>query len=513
MTLPPPREEPALVRSDAVDGGMPADIAAEEETRPGASEPVTRRVVASAGALLMRSAWERVLGLLATLAIARLLLPSDLGLAALILSATAVATIVVDAGITNSFVRRPGDLTAGEFAAARRAQFALAGAAVVAAGITAAVRPTFGALLLLDSLQLLTDPLVLQPKVMLQRALDFTGLALADGIGVLARAVLSLGIAVVDRGPAALVIGDLAAALVYAAIVLARLAPRAPMPLPGDEASARATMREGAPFQLFALINTVRDLSSSALITGLVGLRALGLFQFAGRVMSPVLVVFSSLSQLSIPVGARVVDGGTHVQQRVRQGYLLSGLTAAVVLAVVATPAHWLVPVVFGQRWDAAVPLIFSMALALVTNGSAITFGVGLLLAANHTRFATMAAAACAVLFLATLAALSSFGGLRALAVAWDVSAAVETAIVVAACRRMLHVRLGLLSIVPIGVFLLAFASGYAVARPLGGAAVPIVAAAGTAAAVSILLGAPFAWRPVAELVRAVRPHRVAGTV
>ncbi len=471
-----------------------------------AAEPVTRRVIASTRALLLRSAWERVLSLVATLAVARLVVPKELGLAALVLTITAFATTLVDGGMTISFMRLTDAPTCGQFRVARRLQLGIAVAVIALAESVIPFSKVLGVLLVVDCLQLLTDPFILQPKVMLQRELEFGGLAVADALGVLARALISLGIAAVYPHALALVLGDLSAALVTAVGIVFFLAPKAPQPRPGGGLTAAVdVLRDGLRFQGFTLIITLRDLSSASLISGLVGLRALGLFQFAQRVLSPVLVVFTSLSQIAVPVGVRVINGTQTAARRVRQGYLLSGLVTAAVLAMVAAPAHWLVPAVFGRSWNDATPLIAAMALALVINGPSVTFGVGLVLAANRTRFATFAAAACAVLFVATLAALHAFGGLRAISIAWVTSAAVEAAIVVVTCKRLLGIELGWLTMVPIPIFGLAYGAGYWSGKAMSGWLMHSVVAAGCAGFVSLALSAPIGWSAARDLARASR--------
>jgi O-antigen/teichoic acid export membrane protein len=453
----------------------------------------------------MRSAWERLLSLVATLVLARLLVPHDFGVAAIVLSATAVATIIVDGGITSDFVRREEAPTVERFRAARRAQFTLAGIVIPGAAVLIPVAPQFGLLLLIDMLQLLTDPLMLQPKVMLQRSMQFSGLALADGLGVLARAVTSLAIAAVHRGPAALVLGDLSAALVYALVVARHLGPKADQPTAGEEIRPITTLREGAPFQIFSLVINTRELSSSALVGGVLGLRTLGLLQFAYRVLSPVLVIFTSLAQLGIPIGAHVTADNPGTLRRTRQGYLLSGIITTIVLTTIAAPAQWLVPVVFGQQWAKAVPLIFAIALALVITGPANTFGWGLLLAADHARLCSMAALSCTLFFLGSLVVLQDVAAKHALAVALILFAVSEALTVVIACRRLLRIRLGVQTMIPVPIFLVAYVAGQELAEPFNGWLAPSAIAAATAATATVLISLPLTWRSAHELIRASR--------
>lgn len=471
---------------------------------------LTKQVVSSTTALLLRSAWERMLSLVATLAIARLLLPKDMGEATLVLVTIAFATILVDGGMTTALVRSPEEPTKARFETVRRVQLVLAATAVALCAAVMAFNAGLGLLLFVDSLQLLVDPWMVQPRVLLQRRIDFRGLALADGIGVVVRSVVSLGIAFVHRGPACLVLGDVTAAFTYAGIVVRALkSPPVSRPDVVDDVSAIGgalrNLREGLSFQLFTLTLSLRDLSTSALIGGLAGLRALGLFQFAARALSPVQLVFTSLNQLAIPIGVHVVGGSPAVHKQVRQGYLLGGLANAAILATAATPAPWLIPMVFGRRWSGAVPLLFALALNMVLTGPAGSLGIGLVLAAGRTGFATLAAAACTGFFLVVLFALSHFGSLSALAIAWVVSGTVETAIVLYACMRFIRISLISPTLAPIPIFLASFLAGRLAGHALPGGWPSAVVAATVAVASSLVLSFPLAWGPSQDLLRAAR--------
>ena len=256
---------------------------------------------------------------------------------------------------------------------------------------------------------------------------------------------------------------------------------------------------------MFTLTLSLRELLTSALISSLAGLRALGLFQFAARALSPVQLVFTSLNQLAIPVGVHVVGGSPAVHKQVRQGYLLGGLANSAILALAATPAPWLVPMVFGRRWSDAVPLLFALALNMVLTGPAGSLGIGLVLAAGRTGFATLAAGACTAFFLVVLFALSHFGSLTALAVAWVVSGTVETTIVLYACMRFIRITLIAPTLVPIPIFLASFFAGRLAGHALHGGWSSTAAAAAVAITSSLVLSIPLAWRPTHDLLSAAR--------
>ena len=472
---------------------------------------LTRRVFTSAFALAVRTAWERCLTLASTLIVARLLVPSDLGKAAIVLSITGIAMTLIDAGLTTSLVRQPGEPTHAQLRAARRLQVGLGVAMVALAAATALVVPQLAPLVVLSSIKLPVRASTLPIRVGLQRILDFRGLAFADGIGQLTQAVVAVGLVVVDRGPGALVGGDLAGALANCAVIAAWLRRTAPVPHDdGVPVAVRSMVREAAPFQGFSLLVAFRDLVTASFVSLLVGTRDLGLLQFAYRVLSPVFVVFQSVAALAVPVGARALqrDGGARAQ--VRSGFLVTGTVTAVVLATVAAPAQWVVPVVFGHRWHDAIAAVAAIALALVIAGPVNSLGVGLLVAARRLGVAAAAVAGCTAWFMVSMAALLPLGGVAAGALAWVGMAVIESTIVVLACRRILGLSLGSPTALPVGVFALAYLAGHGAGDLLGSSAssgwlAPSIVAALVALGVSLGLAAAVALRPLQTLWRDAR--------
>jgi O-antigen/teichoic acid export membrane protein len=478
------------------------------------SRPVnlTRRVFTSAFALAVRTAWERCLTLVSTLVVARLLVPSDLGKAAIVLSITGIAMTLIDAGLTTSLVRQPDEPSHAQLRAATRLQVGLGLSMVVMAAATALVVPQLAPLVVLSSIKLPIRASTLPIRVGLQRILDFRGLAFADGVGQLTQAACAVGLVVVDRGPGALIGGDLAGALANSVVVALWLRRSAPAPHDdGVPVSVRSMVREAAPFQGFSLLVAVRDLATTSFVSLLVGTRDLGLLQFAYRVLSPVFVVFQSVAALAVPVGARALQRDDGARAQVRSGFLVTGTVTAIVLATVAAPAQWAVPVVFGHRWHDAIPAIAAIALALVVAGPVNSIGVGLLVAARRLGVAAAAVAGCTAWFMVSMAVMLPLGGVAAGAFAWVGMAVIESTIVLLACRRILGLSLGRATVLPVGVFAVAYVAGHGAGALVAstnssGWAVPTVAAAAVAAVVSIGLAAVVALRQFRTLWQAARP-------
>lgn len=467
---------------------------------------LTRRVLTSAVALAVRTAWERGLTLVSTLVVARLLTPSDLGEAAIVLSVTGVAMTLIDAGLTTSLVRQVDQPSRETVHMARRLQLALAFGLVAIGAVTTAVTPSLGALLLLSSLKLPARAATLATRVSVQRSLDFRGLALADGIGQFVQAITAIGLVVIDRGPGALIGGDLLGALAVSAVIGLRLRRTvAPLPTIGAAPSLRAVLRDGAPFQGFSVLVAFRDLATALFVSVLVGTRDLGLLQFAYRVLSPVLIVFQAIGQLAIPVGAQALQGDAKTQRKIADGFLVTGAVTAIVLATAAAPARWLVPELFGPRWHDAVGVVAAIAFALVIAGPINSLGVGLLVAARRVGVAAIAVAGCTIWFMASMTALLPLGGVAAGALAWIGMAIVESTIVVVACRRLLGLRLESATATPAALYAAGYLAGAGAGTLAHGWLAATLLAAGVAAVVTLGLSCVVALRPLRSLMADAR--------
>jgi O-antigen/teichoic acid export membrane protein len=264
-------------------------------------------------------------------------------------------------------------------------------------------------------------------------------------------------------------------------------------------------LRAGMPFQGFSLVVALRDLVTTLFVSVLVGVRDLGLLQFAYRLLSPVFIVFQSIAALAVPVGAQALRRSDRAQRQVRSGFLVTGTATAVILATASAPAHWFVPMLFGRRWTDAVSVVAAIALALVISGPINSLGVGLLVAAGRVGVAAGAVAGCTAWFMVSMAALRPLGGVAAGAIAWVGMAIVETTIVVLAVRRLLGLSLGWPTVVPVVVFSAAYLTGSAAGHLVNGWVASSVLAAVTAAGVSLGLSCTYALQPLLHLLRDAR--------
>ena len=475
-----------------------------------------RRVVRSANALALRGLSQRLSSLLAVLFVARLLAPSDFGTYALVSSVAAVALAVVDCGMLTSLVRAPQAPSRAEVRLAVWIQTGLALALlVVAAGSAAFIGA--GVMLLAAASKLPVVPVCLEARVRLQRELRFGTIALADAVTTFTSALFSVGLVLVLRNALALLLADLIASWVGAALLLRRSRAEVEelrsasgvLPAP----SWSSMVREGLPFQVYGLASIARELTTVSFVAVVIGLRDLGLLQCAVKVLSPVALVFKSLSQLAVPLGRRLLDRRGHAARDVQSGLLLAGFATAVVLAAISASARWVVPGVFGQRWAPDVPLLAAIALSLVLSGPLMSLGLGLVLAARRGGVATAIVLASAAVFMLTVSATASGGGARAAANSCVVMSSFEAVAVAIACRRLLGVRLLRTALLPAGVFLTSWWAAVQAGRLAHGAAAAALVSLVVAALVGLVTAAPWGLRPALELRNRLRSVSRVGDV
>jgi O-antigen/teichoic acid export membrane protein len=139
----------------------------------------------------------------------------------------------------------------------------------------------------------------------------------------------------------------------------------------------------GARVSAAEFIAASRAWAEAAIVASMLGASALGYLNIAQRLVAIVQELSAAaIMPVSIVVFARIRD----TTERLRRGYLraLSVGYAAVtpLLTVVAVTAPALIPLLFGDQWDASVPLAQALAIAAILTLGAmldqgLLYGVG----------------------------------------------------------------------------------------------------------------------------------------
>jgi PST family polysaccharide transporter len=369
----PDDEAAAETLADTAAGVDPADrpsAGTDELVRAGASGAVWLGVANILGKVILLGT---------TVVLARLLAPSEFGLVSLSLVLLVYADAVTDAGVAQALIYLPRS------AAATRA--ALLCSLVTGVVLTVAVQlaapliaaffdsPDVEPLIRLLAFSLLGSSLAAVPDALLRRSLTFNKVTIAGLARGLVSSGVSIGLAFAGYGAYALVWGTVISAAVYVVVVWWIVPERPDLAFwRTSRADVRELMGYGMPVAGSTLLAKLVFDVDYLIIGRILGATALGYYTLAFRLPESIILnVFFVLSMVVFPIYAQVRgDMG-----RLRSGYLFSlrvfslyGVCVGVGLAVTA---QFVVPLAFGDQWDAAVvPLI---ALALYCGSRSLTGG------------------------------------------------------------------------------------------------------------------------------------------
>ncbi|MFP4003169.1 MAG: MOP flippase family protein [Alphaproteobacteria bacterium] len=320
--------------------------------------------------MAMAQAVTTLLQLAQTVVLARLLAPEDFGLMAMVLVVVGFAHAYADMGLSNALIFRQ-DTTRQQLSSLYWLN--LAAGLVVFAGVLLAApfaalafnEPRLEDLMRLAAFVFLLVPPGQQFQILLQKHLRFRNLALAETAAALLGAVVAVAAALEGYGAWALLVGYLATAG-SKTMLLMRLGWREWRP--GLRFSAR-DLRGYLGFGLYQMgersLNFFSTRWDQMLIGSMLGAQALGYYLLAHLlVMQPIQKLNPVVMRVAFPMFARVQAD----TEALKAGYLmmlrvLTSVTFPILIGLGAI-APWLVPLVFGEQWHPAVPLVQILAAA-----------------------------------------------------------------------------------------------------------------------------------------------------
>lgn len=305
--------------------------------------------------------------LVGVVVLARLLTPSDYGTAALAVIVASFSMTIGDFGFGTALVQQR---TASQLWSSTTCWAAI-GAGAIGSGITALVaypaaivlgEPEVAPLLIAGGLTLFLVSTGSASNALLTRSMSF---GVIQGAGVTASIVATacaVGAAALGAGPWALVIQQLvmAATISIVFIVAARWRPT----LEFSRLAFRSLSRFAMPLTGAAVLFAVQALVAALLVGHLVGIEALGIWNFSlAIVVLPGLLLSAPLARVVYAAFARMRDDRERVTELWLNGIvLLAGAVLPVLVGLIAI-APDLIPVVFGRKWSPAVPVIQILAV------------------------------------------------------------------------------------------------------------------------------------------------------
>jgi lipopolysaccharide exporter len=311
----------------------------------------------------------KLLILLSTIVLARVLTPTDFGVVGLALVFIAYIEGITDLGVAEALVYMPADHERNDAALVLSIGWsaALMAAAMVAAPFVARFfhRPDITTMFRVLSLSLLVRGLAEVPEALLRKSLRFRQRLKADLGRVLAQGIVSIVLAFAGFGPWAIVYGYLSASIVWTTVAWALVPYR-----PGRrfwvsiQRKSRPLLAFGIPAAGNVLLLSVLFDLDYLIVGRRLGAQPLGWYTLAFRIPELVIInVFYVLSAVAFPIFSKAQAE----IERLRRGYVRSieiqgayGVGAGIGLAMVAPMA---IHVIFGSKWEHSIVPLEALAL------------------------------------------------------------------------------------------------------------------------------------------------------
>jgi len=451
------------------------------------------------------------------LVLARLLAPSDFGVYAIALAATAVLMHINDVGLIAATVQWRGRLEdmaptaatmAMAFAVGIYVVFWVAAPTFATASGNSAAAPVVRLLTLI----IVIDGITAVRSGALMRHFEQGRLVLANSAGLVVNAVVAITLAATGAGAFSFAWGQVTGAAMTGLLVF--LFGRVPFRYGFDRAIARKLLVFGVPLAASLGVEAVVTNVQFAVVGHITGAVALGYFLLAFNVASwAQSILGQAIRYVSVAGFSRLSE---HDDEALSAGVQRSvPLMVTVVAPIVALTSVLAVPMVallYGERWLPAAPvlrILVGLTLARMLTGLAMDALMG----AGATRATLWLNLGWAVVLVPTLWFASEAGGIRGAAYA-QTGVAILVAVPLAAYAlhraRVALAPVGLALVRPLGAAVLAAAVAVVVVRFAGTNAFVQLAVAGTA---GVLVYVPIAVprEQLRQLWTALRHRQPAG--
>jgi lipopolysaccharide exporter len=310
---------------------------------------------------------NRVLGLVRTAIIARLLAPDDLGLFGIALLAQTVLEVFTMVGVSSALVRHPDDVrpyldTAWVISFVRG--LAVAALMALAAPLVAAFfhQPAATNLIRVLALTAVFGGFINPAIVNLRRDLQFGRVFLFTMLPGLADIAVSIAIALVYRTPLALILG-LVARTALQLILGYVLAPYRPH-LRYERARARELMSYGKWITGTTILRFLYGQGDDIVVGRLLGAGSLGLYQIGYKYSNlPTTEITRVVQIVALPAYAKVQNDATRLRKAFVEALGGTALTSIGLAGYIWMITPDFVKIVLGERWLGVIPVMRLLAI------------------------------------------------------------------------------------------------------------------------------------------------------
>ncbi|MET0283256.1 MAG: lipopolysaccharide biosynthesis protein [Polyangiales bacterium] len=333
------------------------------------AEDLERRAARGGVVVAVAQVARGIVEAIGVLVLSRTLTPADFGLVDMIVSVTGIIDQLKDFGLGTALIQRPRIDD-------RQVNALFWISTAIGAGLTllvAAIAPLIAIgydraelleLTLALSLSTLLGAVCLQQQALLKRELRFGALSIIDVASGAAGIAAAITLAYAHFGPWALVARQLVRLFVQAVMTWFWCSWRPSRPAGADQLGE--LLRFGGHMSGYQVLNYAERNLDNILIGRFAGAQQLGFYAKAYELMRlPLTAINAPIATVAVPALSRLIDA----PERYRKAYL--SVTRLLLLATVPLgplmifSADALIPLVLGEAWRGAVPILQVLALAL----------------------------------------------------------------------------------------------------------------------------------------------------
>lgn len=306
-----------------------------------------------------------------TILLARLLIPSDFGLVAMVMVFFEFSAVFVESGFSTALIREKAISTTDK---STTFIFNLASAVVLYAVLFACAPwiaafyrvPALTAIVRVMGLNLIVDAISIVQSSTLIHRVDFRKQAFARFGGVLVSGLIGVTLAFQGYGVWALVARTLVNGAVLAAL-LWRLDPWKPSPV-FAWASFKRLFGFGSRILLAGLLDKFFSQAYKLVIGKFFAAAALGFYTQAGTFVTMAInTLFRPVQTVSYPVLAKLQDDKPRLRSAYRSMLRLSSFVIFPVLTLLGVMAEPVIAVLIGEKWLAAAPYLRLLCISAAT--------------------------------------------------------------------------------------------------------------------------------------------------
>ncbi len=329
------------------------------------------RTISSGFVTVAAQGVQFVLNLASIMVLARLLLPADFGLVAMVMTVMGFLRVFKDAGLSTATVQRDG-ITQAQVSNLFWINFSMSGAITLICAASSPIvawfyqEPRLVPITLALSLTFVLGGLVVQHTALLTRQMRFKAIAYIQVSSMLTGIVVGIGMAWYHYGYWALVGSNLAAAAV--AVPLTWLAIPWRPHLPVRKSETRSLVRFGASMAASGFIYSVARGADGLLIGRFYGAAAVGLYSRAGALLNrPMEQFLSPISAVFVPVLSRIQSEPERYRRTFLRVYEVLALISFLGTGLLLALSRPLMLLVLGPQWEQATAIFAGFTLAALS--------------------------------------------------------------------------------------------------------------------------------------------------